>query len=153
MFWGDCYTLRELRAAVACGQVGQDWMASTDTVSGQKITVGELISQSDTESELAPSEPVPTPSSAFILPPVEESGVALALVIIAVLEFIAAPIAGFGIGSNSAPLLGWLVFVRGIISGLILFGFARVISHTSESSQRLRRIEMLIQKINNKDAP
>lgn len=94
----------------------------------------------------APPPPtVPAPEPAFSLPPFEYSGVAVALMIIAGLEFIAAPIAGFEIGSHNAPI-GWLVFVSGVISGFILLGFARVIDHLCESSQRLRRIEMLIQK-------
>jgi hypothetical protein len=147
MLWGDCYTLHELKIAVASGQVGRDWVASSDTVSGEKLTVDELVSQPDPVSV-----PAPKPVSVFTLPPVEKSGVALALSIIAVLEFIAAPIAGIVVGSDAAPL-GWLVLFSGVISGLIFLGFARVIDHTSESSQRLRRIEMLIQKgYDDKDA-
>ena len=79
------------------------------------------------------------------MPPIEESGVAIALTVIAGVEFVAAPLAGLALGSDNAQV-GWLIFLSGIISGLILLGFARVIQHTSESSQRLRRIEMLIQR-------
>lgn len=104
------------------------------------------------EPVVAPSPPAPIPVPVFSLPPIEESSVATVLTVIAALEFIAAPIAGLGIGSDDA-LIGWLVFVSGVISGLILLGFAQVVEHTSESSQRLRRIEILIQKGNDeKDA-
>jgi DNA-directed RNA polymerase subunit RPC12/RpoP len=90
-------------------------------------------------------KPEPAAPQTFTLPPIEESGVATALAVIAGLEFVAAPLAGLAFGSDNAQV-GWLIFLSGIISGLILLGFARVIQHTSESSQRLRRIEMLIQR-------
>ncbi len=76
---------------------------------------------------------------------IQDSGVATALKVIATLELIGAPIAGLGVGSDNA-LVGWMVFVSGIISGLIFLGFARVIQNTFESSQRLRRLEMLIER-------
>ena len=96
-----------------------------------------------------PPEPpeAPTPieqSPVFKLPPVEDSVVASFLTIIAALQLIAAPVAGLIIGSGS-PQAGWLVFLSGVVSGLILLGFARVIENTSQSAQRLQRIEMLIQ--------
>jgi len=90
-----------------------------------------------------PALPVPEKSQ-IILPAVEESGVAQALMIIAALELVIAPLAGLGVGCDNTSA-GWLIFVSGIVSGLILLGFARVVEHTNESSQRLRRIEMLIQ--------
>jgi len=97
-----------------------------------------------------PPKPAPTPAAPavppkFTLPQVEDSSVAAALTVIAALELIASPIAGLGVGSDNTEL-GWLVFVSGVISGLILLGFARVIENTHESSQRLKRIEMLIVK-------
>ena len=98
-----------------------------------------LVSVASPASESVSAVPAPT------RPSVEQSGVATALTIIAFLELISAPIAGFGIGSNNA-FVGWMVFVSGVISGLIFPGFARVIQHTFESSQRLRRIEMLIER-------
>jgi hypothetical protein len=79
------------------------------------------------------------------LPAIEDSVVASALTIIAVLEFIGAPVAGFAVGSEDR-FAGWIVFVGGVISGLILLGFARVIQNTFESSQRLKRIEMLMER-------
>ena len=83
---------------------------------------------------------------------VEGSGVAGALTAIAVLEFIASPIAGVVVGSESTSL-GWLVFVCGVNSGLILLGFGRVIEHLYESAQRLRQIEMLLQKAHDDKTP
>ena len=67
----------------------------------------------------------------------------------AALEFIGAGIGGLGVGNGhneNSGLVGFLIFACGILSGFILLGFAQVIEHTKESSQRLRRIEMLIQK-------
>jgi len=92
-----------------------------------------------------PTPALPAATTKFTLPPVEDSAVASALTIIAVLELIAAPIAGLGVGSDNTEV-GWVVFVSGVISGLILLGFARVIQNTFESSQRLRRLEMLIER-------
>ena len=94
----------------------------------------------------SPASP-PAPVRSFSLPQVKDSSTASALAVIAVLELIAAPIAGLVLGSDNT-LVGWLVFLSGIISGLILLGFARVIEHLCESTQRLRRIEMLIWKAN-----
>jgi hypothetical protein len=88
---------------------------------------------------------VPAQTPAFSLPPIEASGVAFALRIVAALELVGAPFAGVGVGCDNAPV-GWLVFISGLISGLILLGFSQVIQHLSESSQRLQRIEMLILK-------
>jgi DNA-directed RNA polymerase subunit RPC12/RpoP len=76
---------------------------------------------------------------------IEESYVASVLSFIAVLELIAAPFAGFIVGHDNT-LFGWMVFLSGLMGGLILLGFARVIEHLFESAQRLRRIEILLQK-------
>lgn len=86
-----------------------------------------------------------TPASKSVLPPIENSIVASALSLIAVLELIGAPIAGLGVGSDNT-FAGWMVFVSGIVSGLIFLGFSRVIQNTFESSQRLKRLEMLIER-------
>jgi hypothetical protein len=93
------------------------------------------------------STPLPAPAAVptFSLPPIKPSGVAFALGTIAILEFAGATIAGLVVGSANAPV-GWLVFVSGVTSGLLLLGLVRIIEHLCESSQRLRRIEMLIQK-------
>jgi hypothetical protein len=92
------------------------------------------------------AEAYPQPAQPqFRLPAIEDSGVAKALTIIAALELIGSPIVGLGVGSDNAGV-GWLVFISGEISGLILLGFARVIQNTFESSQRLRRLEMLMQR-------
>jgi hypothetical protein len=80
----------------------------------------------------------------------ENSSVAFALTFFAVLDFIGAVIGGYAVGvgdgDNSNGELGWLIFLCGVLSGLILLGFARVIEYSFQSAQRLRRIEMLIQK-------
>jgi hypothetical protein len=81
--------------------------------------------------------------SLYKLPEVVESKVANALGAIAALELVASPLVGLVCGYENAEL-GWCLFFSGIISGLILLGFARVIENTSESAQRLTRIEMLI---------
>jgi hypothetical protein len=98
-------------------------------------------------------KPSPTPAAASLpplpLPGIEESAVASALSIIAVLELIAAPIAGFAFGQENSSV-GWMIFLSGLISGLILLGFGRVIEHLHESAQRLRRIEILIREASDK---
>ena len=76
---------------------------------------------------------------------VEESSVAFVLTIIAVMELIVAPIAGIAVGQEST-FTGWMIFLSGLISGLILLGFATVIEHTYESAQRLRHIEFVLCK-------
>jgi hypothetical protein len=77
--------------------------------------------------------------------PIERPVVAKALTIIGVLELVASPIAGYAFGSDSKPS-GWLVFFAGIISGFILLGFSAVIQNTSETAQRLGRIETFIER-------
>ena len=98
-----------------------------------------------------PAAPAPTPTPALTSPPapkyryVDESAVARALSIIAVLELILAPFAGLLVGLESTST-GWMIFLSGLISGLILQGFATVIEHTYESAQRLRHIEFVLCK-------
>ena len=75
----------------------------------------------------------------------------MALLGISVLEFIAAPIAGLAVGSENTSA-GWSIFLGGVISALILLGFAKVIEHLYESAQRLRHIELLLQDANRKNA-
>ncbi len=77
---------------------------------------------------------------------------ATALGFIAVLEFIAAPIAGLGVGSDDT-LAGWVIFLSGVISGLIFLGFARVIEHAHEAAQRLHRIELLMLRDSERRTP
>jgi hypothetical protein len=84
---------------------------------------------------------------------VEKSAVAGFLSIIGILEIILSPIVGLVVGSNENVPLGFLIFVSGITGGLILLGFARVIEYLCESAQRLRRIEVLLMKTNNKIPP
>jgi hypothetical protein len=101
-----------------------------------------------------PAAPAPTPPTvpaskpAFSLPPVEDTGAGSAFILFAVLVFIGAIIGAVyvGGGDDGKPGLGCLIFACGILSGLILIGFAIVIENTNESSQRLSRIEMLIAK-------
>jgi len=104
-------------------------------------------------------KPAPPPAPAkvpeFRLPEVEESGVAIALIFIAVLEFIGAVIGGFVVGGgyDGNTELGWLIFGCGVLSGLILLGFARVIEYSFQSAQRLRRLELLIQRASEQKPP
>lgn len=77
---------------------------------------------------------------------VKESSVANALASIAVIEFVVSVIAGVVVGEEKGAA-GWLVFFSGVIGGLILLGFSKVIEHSYESAQRLRRIEILLRKI------
>lgn len=71
--------------------------------------------------------------------------VATALASIAVFVFIVALIGGISI-CNSDTKGGLLFFLSAVISGLIILGLARVVENTYQSAQRLRRIEMLVQK-------
>lgn len=81
-----------------------------------------------------------------------DSGIASALTFFAVLDFIAAVIGGFieGIngpdGDDGNAWLGWLVFICGVFSGLVLLGFARIVKRVFECSQRLERIETIFEK-------
>jgi hypothetical protein len=72
---------------------------------------------------------------------VKRSGVAVALAAVAVIELIASPFEGLAVGSGNAPV-GWLVFVGGVISGLILLGFAELIELSHESAELLRDIKI-----------
>jgi hypothetical protein len=76
---------------------------------------------------------------------VEESVVAMALTVVAALELIAAPIAGLVVGSDNT-FRGVAIFTGGFTGGLILLGFAKVIDHSYEQAQRMRRIERLLLK-------
>src|SRR5438876_536813 len=78
---------------------------------------------------------------------IEKSGVALLLSGFAWIELIASPIAGLAVGLQQSAYFGWMIFLSGFVSGLILMGFARVIEHLSESAQRLHRIELVLQKV------
>ncbi len=100
--------------------------------------------------------PSPTPARVpeLRLPAVEDSVVAAVLTVIAALDIIGALISALVIGignpfvtDDGKPEFAWLIFISGILSGLILFGFARVIQNSAQSAQLLRRIEMLIQKV------
>jgi hypothetical protein len=111
-----------------------------DSPSPSSTSAGQPLRRSERVRTVVESAARP-----FTLPPIEDSVVASALTIISVLEFIGAPIAGLEVGSDD-KFDGWVVFISGIISGLILLGFARVIQHTFESSQRLKRLEMLMER-------
>jgi hypothetical protein len=95
----------------------------------------------------APVPPTPTLTTPpkFSLPPIEDSVVSMILTFIAALEFLGSIAAGFIVGSENTEA-GVLFFVGGIVSGLILIGFATVIQNTYESSQRLRRLELLMER-------
>ena len=98
---------------------------------------------------LKPPEPARFPE--FRLP---DSGVAIALTIVAMLDFIGAVIGGLAVGVDnpyhdkydSHPELGWLIFGCGLLSGLILLGFARVVEYSFQSAERLQRIETLMRR-------
>jgi hypothetical protein len=79
--------------------------------------------------------------------PVEGSLVAMVLMCIGLLELLCSVIAGLMVGALDSATSGWVVFAGGVISGLLLIGFARIIDHTYESAQRLRRMEALLQNV------
>jgi DNA-directed RNA polymerase subunit RPC12/RpoP len=103
-----------------------------------------LLKPGDRQRAQPPTPELTRPATPS-LPGIEKSGVADALSVIAVLELIAAPIAGLIVGQDNT-FFGWMIVLSGLMSGLILLGFARVIEHLFESAQRLRRIEILLQK-------
>jgi hypothetical protein len=76
---------------------------------------------------------------------VEKPGVVSVLSAIAIFELILSPIVGIAEGSEN-PFTGCMIFFCGFTGGLILLGFSRVIEHSFESAQRLRRIESLLLK-------
>lgn len=78
---------------------------------------------------------------------VDKSDLALVLTVIAVLQLIAAPAAGLLVGQNSLPL-GLTIFLSGLLSGLILLGFAKIIEHLYECAQRLRNVDRALRRNN-----
>lgn len=78
-------------------------------------------------------------------PLVEKSNLAFALTIIAVLQLIAAPVAGLVAGQESFPL-GLIVLLIGLTSSLVLLGFAKIIEHLYECAQRLRNVDGFLQR-------
>ena len=137
------YEPAKIRALIDSSKITDSMLAHPEDGTGDWLPISSYPQIFEIPKP-APATPAATPK--FTLPPIEDSVVASALTIIAVLEFIGSPIAGLGVGSDNAEL-GWVVFVSGVISGLILLGFARVIQNTFESSQRLRRLEMLIERV------
>lgn len=102
------------------------------------------------------SFPSPTPKPAnkinespISLPLVQSSTIAGILMVIASVDILGSLLGGFAIGSgsNGNVIDGVCFGVGGVLGGLLLLGFACVIDNTSETSQRLNRIEMLIQKL------
>jgi hypothetical protein len=83
---------------------------------------------------------------------IANSGVAILLAVFAWIELILSPIVGLIIGSQDSTFLGWMIFVTGFVSGLILLGFSRVVKYLCESSQYLRRIDKSIQAASEKNA-
>jgi hypothetical protein len=92
----------------------------------------------------AQSVQVPS-SSAFSARRLSSSGTASALQIMAILEFVAAPIAGVAVGSENGSL-GFIIFISGILSGILMLGFARVVEYLYETAQRLRHIESILEQ-------
>ncbi len=103
-----------------------------------------LLKPGDSQRAQPPTPELTRPATPS-LPGIEKSGVASALSCIAVMELVAAPIAGSIVGKDNT-FFGWMIVLSGLMSGLILLGFSRVIEHLFESAQRLRRIEILLQK-------
>jgi len=73
------------------------------------------------------------------------SGTASALQTIAILEFVGAPIAGVVVSSENGSL-GFIIFISGILSGIFMLGFARVVEYLYETAQRLRHIESILEQ-------
>jgi hypothetical protein len=94
---------------------------------------------------------VPAEKQDSALPPIEILAISTILTAVGVLDIIGSALLGYIFGSETTTAEGLLVFVGGVISGLILIGFARVIQNTSESSQRLRRLEILIGNAKDKE--
>jgi len=111
--------------------------------------IKEEVQHTEPEPSTNTTIVAPSPSASqeqeFKLPLVEESLVAGSLTIIGCLLIFLALFVGKSIGSESTQL-GWLVFFGGVVNGLVLLGFSRVIHNTSLSAQRLHRIEMLMQQ-------
>ena len=107
------------------------------------------------DSTVIPKAPTPsfaltqetTRQPEFSLPAIEDSKISVALDTIGTLTIIGAVLGGFGIGFGNSAFTGWVLFLSGLTSGLILLGLAAVIDNTNRSKQYLERIEkLLIQK-------
>ena len=104
------------------------------------------------------SIPVPAITSGTIkqpelsLPAIEDSNISAALGIIGGLTIIGAVLGGLGLGFNHSAFAGWIFFLSGITSGLILLGLAAVVENTNHSKQYLKRIETLIFQKSRKDS-
>jgi DNA-directed RNA polymerase subunit RPC12/RpoP len=133
----ECPTCKERIEVPARSQLSSSWKT-------------EYAAKPPPPPEPPPPPPTPAPATPqkFELPPIEDSAVSGFLTFIAALELIASPIAGLVIGSDyhGDTVTGWLVFLSGVISGMMLLGFARVIQNTFESAQRLKRLEMLMER-------
>jgi GYF domain 2 len=146
------YEPEQIREMLERGSIAAVTLGHPEDGTGEWSPIGSFPGVIEPPKPAAPAPlppTVPAPKPAFSLPPVEGSGVARALIFFAALEFIGAGIGGLAVGNGhneNSGLVGFLIFACGILSGFILLGFAQVIEHTKESSQRLRRIEMLIQK-------
>lgn len=136
------YEAAKIRALIDSSKITDSTLAHSEDGTGDWLPISSYPQIFEIPK---PAPVVPTQPSKFSLPPIQDSAVASALTVIAVLEFIGAPIAGLGVGSDNM-FAGWIVFISGLISGLILLGFSRVIQNTFESSQRLKRLEMLVER-------
>lgn len=87
------------------------------------------------------------PEAVSGLPPVKLSGVATALRFCGVIDIFGGVLGGLMVGSENDGL-GVAVFVGGVVGGFILLGVAEIVDHTKQSAERLRRIEILLQKAN-----
>ncbi len=73
------------------------------------------------------------PFKPFELPQMGGSGIAAAMAIIGVLNFIGSVVGGFLLGSQNAEA-GWIFFGAGMMGGLMLLGFAAVIENTKAAA-------------------
>ncbi len=100
-------------------------------------------------AQVAVPAPVVTPET--IIQPAKDGDSAIAgcLTVFAVLNFIGGVVGGFFVAMNQTDFpLVLSVFAAGLLSGLILLGFASIIEHTKASAMRLRRIEIILEKSN-----
>lgn len=97
-------------------------------------------------------QPTQPPAPEYKLPPIESSGIAFWLYVLAVLAGIGGLVGGLLLGGSGpgSDNFGMVVVFEAFASGgvicLVLLGFASLVDHATKSSQRLHRIEILMQK-------
>jgi len=78
------------------------------------------------------------------LPSIYESSAAKFVRIIAILEFGVAPVAGYIISSKWSQDLGITICIGGILNAAFFLVLAEAVEFLSESTQRLKRIEIIL---------